>query len=477
MTLNVFNTQSRTLGAFEPLESGKARVYACGPTIYDHAHIGNFRTFLFFDIVHRYLEASGYEVRFVMNLTDVDDKTIAGAVEAGMTVADFTKPFGEAFFSDSATLGIRPADCYPRATDYIDRMVDFIGRLVDSGHAYAADDGAVYFSVASFERYGRLKGIDTSSLKSGARVAHDEYDKEDVRDFALWKAGSPSDEKAGASWDAPWGRGRPGWHLECSVMSLTELGDTLDMHLGGEDLIFPHHENEIAQSEAATGKQFVRYWLHGKHLQVEGKKMSKSLGNFVTVRQLLDEGYDPASIRHQLISAHYRGDLNFTRAGLDASRSAVQRLVDFESRTAGVDVSDDAEPSPLAELAGEGTSAFRAAMDNDLNTADALGALFTMIARVNAALDAATSVVPADRDAVLAALAGMDDVLGLLEVARASRTVDDDVSAWVEDLIAQRKQARQDRDWARADAIRDELSAKGIVLEDGAGGTRWKVVG
>jgi len=386
MTLNVYDTQTRSLGPFVPLEAGKARVYACGPTIYDHAHIGNFRTFLFFDIVHRYLEASGYDVRFVMNLTDVDDKTIAGAVAAGMSVSDFTRRFGDAFFEDCATLGVRPADCYPRATEYIPQMVQFVGRLMESGHAYRADDGAVYFSVASFEAYGRLKGIDTASLKTGARVAQDEYEKEDARDFALWKAASEADEKANAAWDSPWGRGRPGWHLECSVMSLTELGDTLDMHLGGEDLIFPHHENEIAQSEAATGKQFVRYWLHGRHLQLEGRKMSKSLGNFITVRQLLDEGYDPASIRHQLISAHYRGDLNFTRAGLDASRRAVQRLVDFESRVLATTVDEGAEASELPAIAAEGAASFRSAMDNDLNTADALAALFTMVARANAAL-------------------------------------------------------------------------------------------
>ncbi|MGD2047364.1 MAG: cysteine--tRNA ligase [Gemmatimonadota bacterium] len=476
MTLNVYNTQTRSVGPFVPLEEGKVRVYGCGPTIYSHAHIGNFRTFLFFDTVHRYLEASGYEVRFVMNLTDVDDKTIAGAVSAAMSVADFTRPFGEAFFADSETLGIRPADRYPRATEYIGTMIEFVGRLVDSGHAYRADDGAVYFSVESFEKYGRLKGIDTSSLKSGARVAQDEYEKEDARDFALWKAASESDEKAQAAWDSPWGRGRPGWHLECSVMSLTELGDTLDMHLGGEDLIFPHHENEIAQSEAATGKQFVRYWLHAKHLQVEGKKMSKSLGNFITVRQLLEEGYAPASIRHQLISAHYRGDLNFTRAGLDASRNAVQRLVDFESRLTHTEVAEEAETSPLAALASEATEAFRAAMDNDLNTADALGALYTMVARVNGALDAQPSVLPSDRDAVLEALGDMDRVLGLLEVARASRAVDEDLSEWVEGLIAERNEARADRDWARADSIRDELSEKGVVLEDGPSGTRWKVV-
>jgi len=477
MALRVYDTKSRALTPFAPLEAGKVRAYACGPTIYDHAHIGNFRTFLFFDLVHRYLEWSGYEVRFVMNLTDVDDKTIAGAVAAGASVADFTRPFGEAFLEDARTLGMLPADAYPRATEYIEPMVDFIGRLIDSGHAYRAEDGAVYFSVASFERYGQLKGIDTSSLKVGARVAQDQYDKEDARDFALWKSASEGDERAGAAWDSPWGRGRPGWHLECSVMSLAELGDTLDLHLGGEDLIFPHHENEIAQSEAATGKPFVRNWLHVKHLLVEGRKMSKSLGNFVTVRQLIDEGYDAASIRHQLVSAHYRGDLNFTRVGLDASRRAVQRLLDFESRLAGLTVSEGAAAPELPQVAREGVTSFRAAMDNDLNTADALAALFSLVSRVNAALDRVQEVAPSDRDAVRDALASTDRVLGLLEVARTSRAVDGGVAEWVEERIQARADARSQKDFAAADVIRDELAAKGIVLEDGPSGTRWKVVG
>jgi cysteinyl-tRNA synthetase len=477
MALRVYDTKSRALTPFAPLEAGKVRAYACGPTIYDHAHIGNFRTFLFFDLVHRYLEWSGYEVRFVMNLTDVDDKTIAGAVAAGASVADFTRPFGEAFLEDARTLGMLPADAYPRATEYIEPMVDFIGRLIDSGHAYRAEDGAVYFSVASFERYGQLKGIDTSSLKVGARVAQDQYDKEDARDFALWKSASEGDERAGAAWDSPWGRGRPGWHLECSVMSLAELGDTLDLHLGGEDLIFPHHENEIAQSEAATGKPFVRNWLHVKHLLVEGRKMSKSLGNFVTVRQLIDEGYDAASIRHQLVSAHYRGDLNFTRVGLDASRRAVQRLLDFESRLAGLTVSEGAAATELPQVAREAVTSFRAAMDNDLNTADALAALFSLVSRVNAALDRVQEVTPSDRDAVRDALASTDRVLGLLEVARTSRAVDGGVAEWVEERIQARADARSQKDFAAADVIRDELAAKGIVLEDGPSGTRWKVVG
>jgi cysteinyl-tRNA synthetase len=477
MALKVYDTKSRALTPFTPLEAGKVRAYACGPTIYDHAHIGNFRTFLFFDLVHRYLEWSGYDVRFVMNLTDVDDKTIAGAVAAGESISDFTGPFGEAFLEDARTLGMLPADAYPRATRYIERMVDFIGRLVESGHAYQAEDGAVYFSVTSFERYGQLKGIDTSTLRVGARVAQDEYEKEDARDFALWKRASEEDERTGAAWDSPWGRGRPGWHLECSVMSLAELGDTLDLHLGGEDLIFPHHENEIAQSEAATGKPFVRHWLHVKHLQVEGRKMSKSFGNFVTVRQLLQEGYDPASIRHQLISAHYRSDLNFTREGLDASRRAVQRLLDFESRLDGLAVSGGGAATELPQLAREALSSFQSAMDNDLNTADALAALFSLVSRVNAALDRAKEVSPSDRDAVRHALASIDRVLGLLEVARASRAVDGGVAEWVEERIQARADARGRRDFADADAIRDELAAKGIVLEDGPAGTRWKVVG
>jgi cysteinyl-tRNA synthetase len=477
MTLKVHNTATRSLVPFEPLEPGRVRVYACGPTIYDNAHIGNFRTFLFFDLVHRYLEWSGYDVRFVMNLTDVDDKTIGGAVADGVTVRAFTEPFGEAFLADSQTLGIRRVDSYPRATEYVEKMIDFISRLVASGHAYQAEDGAVYFSIESFPDYGKLKGIDTATLQVGARVAQDEYEKEDARDFALWKAASEEDEAAEAAWDSPWGRGRPGWHLECSVMSTTELGDTLDMHLGGEDLVFPHHENEIAQSEAATGHPFVRYWLHVKHLQLEGRKMSKSLGNFITVRELLDEGYDPASIRHQLIAAHYRSELNFTRAGLDASANAVQRLLDFEARLEGVAVDESAPASSLPGRAEEAIEAFRTALDDDLNTSDAFAAVFVLVSQVNAALDAQPAVTSAERDAVLEALHSMDQVFGLLEVAHVSRTVDDDMASFVEGKIRERADARAGRDFARADAIREELAAQGIVLEDGPDGTRWKVTG
>ena len=477
MSLKVYNTATRSVDEFEPLEQGRVRVYACGPTIYDHAHIGNFRSFLFFDLVHRYLEWCDYEVCFVMNLTDVDDKVIEAASRDSVSLEEHTRPFGEVFLADSTVLGIRPADVYPRATRYIDRMVDFIKRLVVSENAYSADDGAVYFAIDSFSAYGKLKGIDTSTLKVGARVDHDEYDKEDARDFALWKAATEEDETVGAAWDSPWGRGRPGWHLECSVMSVTELGDTLDMHLGGEDLIFPHHENEIAQSEAATGQPFVRNWLHVKHLFVEGQKMSKSLGNFVTLRELLDEGYDPASIRHLLISSHYRGELNFTRQGLQASASAVQRLLDFEHRLEEVPINDLAEESQLPDLARSALDSFKMAMDNDFNSADALAAIFILVSEVNAELDLRPAVIGADRDQALNALRSMDGVLGLLEVAHTSRVVDDEVTAWVERKLEERANARANGEYAAADVIRKELEERGILVEDGPAGTRWKVVG
>jgi len=477
MSLKVYNTATRSVDEFEPLEQGRVRVYACGPTIYDHAHIGNFRSFLFFDLVHRYLEWCDYEVCFVMNLTDVDDKVIEAASRESVSLEEHTRPFGEVFLADSTVLGIRRADVYPRATRYIDRMVDFIKRLVASENAYSADDGAVYFAIDSFSAYGKLKGIDTSTLKVGARVDHDEYDKEDARDFALWKAATEEDETVGAAWDSPWGRGRPGWHLECSVMSVTELGDTLDMHLGGEDLIFPHHENEIAQSEAATGQPFVRNWLHVKHLFVEGQKMSKSLGNFVTLRELLDEGYDPASIRHLLISSHYRGELNFTRQGLQASASAVQRLLDFEHRLEEVPINDLAEESQLPDLARSALDSFKMAMDNDFNSADALAAIFILVSEVNAELDLRPAVIGADRDQALNALRSMDGVLGLLEVAHTSRVVDDEVTAWVERKLEERANARANGEYAAADVIRKELEERGILVEDGPAGTRWKVVG
>ena len=488
MALKLYDTLTRSVRDFEPADPPRVRLYACGPTVYDHAHIGNYRSFLAYDLLHRYLKWAGYDVDFVMNFTDVDDKTIDRAAEAGKDVREYTAPFSEDILADARALGILPARSYPLATGYVPQMVSWVERLEEKGLAYSAEDGSVYFSIGAFPAYGRLKGLDPESTRPGARVQDDEYEKENVRDFALWKAAKPVDEAVGAAWDSPWGRGRPGWHLECSVMSITELGETLDIHMGGEDLVFPHHENEIAQSEGVTGKPFVRHWVHVKHLVVEGEKMSKSLGNTITVHQLLEEGLSPAAIRHQLLGAQYRRELNFTRDGLAASAAAVQRLLDFEARleeTVGaggedrvdaVDAAEAASEGPLARLANEAIEAFRAALEDDLNSAEALAALFVFVNRVNGELDAATDISESDLEASRKALASMDEVMGLLSVARAGLGVDDDFATEIELLIAERKAARAGRDFARADAIRDELAERGIVLEDSAGGTRWKRV-
>jgi cysteinyl-tRNA synthetase len=477
MALRLYNTLTRRLEEFQPLEAGKVLVYGCGPTIYDFPHIGNFRSFMLYDLLHRYLEWNGYEVRFVTNLTDVDDKTIRGAREQGTGIREYTEPFGEAFLADARTLGIRPADLYPKATDYVEAMVEFVRRLMDRGLAYQAEDASVYFSISAFPGYGRLSRVDAGSIKAGARVSMDEYAKEDVRDFALWKAAKPEDEEAGAAWDSPWGRGRPGWHLECSVMSISELGETLDIHLGGEDLIFPHHEDEIAQSEGATGKPFVRYWVHVKHLLLEGQKMSKSLGNTVSVGDLVSRGHEPAAIRHQLLSAQYRRELNFTMDGLVASGRAIQRLVDFQDRLARTPVSPDAGETRIPELARSGLDRFREGMDDDLNSAEAMAALFVFVNEVNGELDGGEGVLrPREREVALETLDRMDDVLGLLQLAGEARAVDEATEEWIQEQIRLRTEARQARDFARGDAIRDDLAARGVVLEDSPQGTRWKVV-
>ena len=476
MALRFYDTLTRSVKNFEPANPPEVRLYACGPTVYDYAHIGNYRSFLVYDLLYRYLTWSGYDVHFVMNLTDVDDRTIERAAEEGKGITEHTAPFSEQILADARTLGMLPARSYPLATEYVPQMVDWVERLEQEGLAYRADDGSVYFAIGSFPGYGRLKGLNPDASRPGARVAEDDYQKEDVRDFALWKAAKPVDEEVGAAWDSPWGRGRPGWHLECSVMSITELGETLDIHMGGEDLVFPHHENEIAQSEGVTGKPFVRHWVHIKHLIVEGEKMSKSLGNTITVRELLEEGVEPAAIRYKLMSAQYRRELNFTRDGLAASSAAIQRLLDFEARLAETAPSEGAKGGPLGRIAAEGVDAFREAMDNDLNSAEALAALFVFVNRANGELDGSDGVSEGDLTAAREALASLDQVLGILAVAHEGRQVDDDVEAWVESLIGERNAARDGRDFQRADAIRDELAEKGIVLEDSAGGTRWKIV-
>jgi cysteinyl-tRNA synthetase len=473
---------TRSDETFRPAAGEEVRVYACGPTIYGRAHIGNFRSFAVYDLFHRYLAWKGWAPKFVVNLTDVDDKTIRGANEAGVGLREFTEPFEKAFRDDLETLGFRPFSSMPRATDHVPEMVAWIERLEQKGLAYAAEDGSVYFRISAFDDYGRLSGNRADGETGRSRIDADEYDKDDVRDFVLWKAVRDEDRQVGAVWDSPWGEGRPGWHLECSVLSCTELGDTLDVHLGGEDLLFPHHENEIAQSEGATGQTFARFWLHTKHLRVEGRKMSKSLGNTYTLEDLIEKGHRPSSIRHLLLSAHYRKELNFTFDGLDASAKAVQRLVALERRLAELDATESGEPAVdagLPALAATALVAFEAALDDDLNSSEALSALFVFLGGVNSALDAVGGgpVASSARDAALNALHRMDEIFGLLSLAARETETDDDLAAWVEAKLEERKAARDARDWARADAIRDEITDRGIVLEDTPKGTRWSVGG
>ena len=477
MSLRLHDTLTRSLRPFEPLRPGRVGIYGCGPTVYGRAHIGNFRAFLVYDLLHRYLEWLGYEVRFVVNLTDVDDRIVQLAAERGQSIREFAAPHVESFLADADTLGMRAFDSHPRATGYIREMTQFVSRLIGQGLAYPTSDGSVYFRIAGFPGYGRLSRIEPDALRPGERVADDKYEKDDIRDFALWKAAKPEDEQAGAAWDSPWGRGRPGWHLECSVMGLSEIGDTLDIHLGGEDLVFPHHEDEIAQSEGATGQTFVRFWIHVKHLLVEGRKMSKSLGNTYTLPELT-ERFEPAAIRHLLLSAQYRSELNFTLEGLEGSRQAVQRLVDFRDRLTRAPVRPDAPSTGIRRLASEALVRFRAAMDDDLNTAGALAALFVLVKETNTVLDSAPNGIRrAGRDSAAEALTAMDEVLGVLSLARAGRQVDESARDRIGRLVTERDLARARRNFVRADAIRDQLAAEGIVLEDSPDGTRWKRAG
>jgi cysteinyl-tRNA synthetase len=480
--MRFYNTLSRAVEEFSAIAPPRVGVYACGPTVYRPPHIGNFRTFLFSDVLHRYLEWKGFDVTFAMNLTDVEDKIIAEAAGMGASIDDVTVPMIDAFFSDLRALAIRPADVYPRATEHIDEMVDIIRRLLDNGHAYTTADGSIYFDISSFPQYGRLARIEAQTIRSGAGLATraggidaDEYDKADARDFALWKSAKDVDRQVGAAWETPWGIGRPGWHIECSAMSMAALGTTFDIHTGGEDLIFPHHEDEIAQSEGATGKPFANYWLHVKHLLMNGEKMSKSKGNDFTIGQLVERGYAPSAIRYLLVSAQYRKELNFSFDGLDTARTAIQRLLDFEARLNDTTTAADAPLSRLEEIAQRGLHEFEAALDDDLNTPNALAALFNFVREANAELD--RDVPPALQAvaAVRLALVRMDEVLGILELARAERAdVSEELAVWVAQLIEQRQDARGRRDFAAADRIRDELAAAGITVEDTPQGPRWK---
>ncbi len=465
----LYNTLTRRVESFAPADGQTARFYSCGPTVYNPAHLGNFRTFLFNDLLRRALRLHGWKVRQVMNLTDVDDKIIKRAVEQGKQITEITEPVTEIFDADRRYLRIEPAEVYPKATQYIPQMIALVERLVKAGVAYEAEDGSVYFAIARFPQYGRLSRLDTREIKSGARVAQDDYAKENAQDFALWKAAKPEDEQVGAAWDSPWGRGRPGWHLECSAMAMDLLGDTLDIHTGGVDLVFPHHEDEIAQSEAATGVPFARFWCHGAFLLTDGTKMAKRVGNVSTVQGLREAQVSAAAIRHFMFSAHYRKELNLSEEALEASAEAVRRVGDFAERLAQAEGGTPA----LAAVAHDAEVAFEAALFDDLNAPKATGSLFTFINAANAELDRRGQ----DAAGLAAARSAFERMNGVLDLIP-DRTVEDpELVKWVEERLGARQGARGRRDFAEADRIRAELTGRGIAIEDTPSGTKWKRVG
>ena len=466
MALKLHNTLTGTKDVFEPLQPGRVGMYTCGPTVWTFSHVGNLRAFLFYDLVRRHVQVSGYHITHVMNLTDIDDRILDQAMHAGTTIAEYVKPYAAAFFEDMAALRAQPAEHYPKATEHIPEMVAMISRLLEQEYAYVAD-GDVYFRIDRFPSYGALSHLDRGGLRAGARVVTDKYDKESASDFALWKKAQPGDEALGAAWDAPFGRGRPGWHIECSAMSKRYLGDTFDIHSGGIDLMFPHHENEIAQSEAANHRPFARVWLHSEHLaEASGEKMSKSAGGFTTLRDLVAAGHDPLAVRFFLIAnAHYRSRVRLSSDTLRAAAEQVRRLRDFADRV------ERSTPSPLNNPAltdriAAVRAGYREALDDDLNLPQGVGLLFELIREANAALDE-EMVDEAARQELLALI---DDVDTHLDVVRAEEP---GLADEVERLIAEREVARKARDFARGDQIREELRRRGIALEDSKDGVRW----
>jgi len=455
--MKVYNTQTRMKEELIPLTPGEIKLYACGPTVYDYFHIGNARMFVTFDTLRNYLEHKGYRVIMVQNFTDIDDKMISRAAEEGVTVARLAERFIEAYYEDARALGIKEATVHPKATEHMAEMIQLIEKLVAKGLAYPAR-GDVYFDTQAYKgAYGKLSGQNIEDLESGARVAAGENKKHPM-DFALWKAQKPGEP----AWESPWGLGRPGWHIECSAMSMKYLGETIDIHAGGQDLIFPHHENEMAQSEGATGKPFVRYWMHNGFLQIDNEKMAKSLGNFLTVRDIR-KLCDPEAVRLFLLSAHYRSPLNFSREQIEQAKAALDRLYTARDHYLFLmDGARDGEPSPeekaLQEAAQAAVTKFDAAMEDDLNTADALGALFELVKRANIELKPGAPVETVQT--VLSAFAAMAGVLGLV------KPKDQTLDTGVEALLSEREDARKNRNWARSDEIRDELKERGYIVED-----------
>jgi cysteinyl-tRNA synthetase len=490
MTLRLFNTLSGQIDELTPADGSALRMYACGPTVYDYGHIGNFRTFLQIDVLRRFLKLTGIHVRHVMNITDVDDKIIRNSAAAGIPIGEYTPKFVEAFFEDLDALRVERPEQIARATEHIPQMVDLIEKLAESGAAYKTEDGSWYFRLSAFPEYGKLSKKDLSGMEDGARVDVDEYEKDSARDFALWKATKPGE----TSWDASIGRGRPGWHIECSAMAMQYLGDSFDLHAGGEDLMFPHHENEIAQSESVTHKPFARHWMHVRFLLVDGRKMSKSEGNFYTLRDLLLKGYKASAIRLALISVPYRHQLNFTFDSLTEAGAAIDRLRTFNERVAkGSFAAGESEEIQLAVK--KARVEYMEALANDLNTAEARAPIFDLIRVSNSAIDQG-KFMAGDREAVLGVLGDFDAVFDVIEdrdaeptrhaVAWAQKSgregdiapellarqdlTDDAIDA----LVAERTQAKRQRNFARADQIRKDLAEKGILIEDSKDGVRWK---
>ncbi len=465
MTTRLHDTLTGAVRPLEPLEAGHVRVYSCGPTVYGPAHVGNFRSFLFADLLVRHLRWRGLRVTWVMNLTDVDDKIINGAAAAGIAIDELAERWIAGFLEDARTLRMSHPDVLPRATEHVPAMVALVERLLAGGHAYRTDDGSIYFRIASWPAYGRLARLDPGQMRVGERVAADEYTKDDVRDFVLWKGpreGEPS-------WETALGAGRPGWHLECSAMSMQYLGESFDIHTGGVDLVFPHHEDEIAQSEAATGKPFVRTWLHCAHLQMGGRKMAKSEGNIARVTELLAAGASPRALRYALLAAHYRTALSFSDESLAAAAAAIERLDALVAALEAYRSDGPGDPS-LAGLLGRAREAFGTALDDDLAISPALGALFDLVRDLNRRIADRTLSSP-DADTALAALRDLDTVLGVLPDP--ADALPDALAA----LLEARASARASRDWAASDRLRDELAAAGILVEDTRDGQRWRRAG
>ncbi len=460
--ITFYNTLHRKKEEFKPINPGKIGLYTCGPTVYNYAHVGNFRAYMFEDLLRRFLEFSGFEVHHIMNITDIDDKTIRKANDENVPLNAVTEKYTEIFHKDVETLNILPAHQYPKATEYVDKMIVLIQDLEEKGIAYQAKDGSVFFKISEYSDYGKLANLDPESQKIGKRVENDEYGKEEARDFALWKA--KKEEDGDIFWDSPWGEGRPGWHLECSVMSMDLLGEHFDIHCGGVDNIFPHHENEIAQSCASTGSDFVNVWLHNKHLLVDGEKMSKSLGNFYKIPELVEKGYSPEAIRYTLLSTHYRQELNFTFEKLKASQKAINRLRELQRRLQSV--SDNCEGNIDARCE-KMVEDFKNMLAEDLNISGALGELFIWVNEVFGLLDK-NKISKSSAECAVEAICKIDSILGVVEC------LEEELDCDIDDLIQQRKDARESKDWGKADEIRAKLDELGVVLEDTPDGTIWK---